>query len=128
MVIPTKNGSITYPAVHNSLINILIDSSYNVASGQSFSLASYLPVGTNIKIILKPSANYNVQGYGVESGSIVGYTMNSTSDSMVFTGAGNNTISNANIIFGAWIPTSTDIIIYENNATSPTRMHKITTN
>lgn len=119
---------ITYPVEYNSKPNILNYPSLLTPTSTLYSVAAYLPKGTSLKLVFKPSAGYSICGFGFQLGQIVGYTAQNYADSNVFVAVGDNKIVNNIVGFGSWVPTSTDILIYENNSATPTRINVITTN
>jgi hypothetical protein len=126
--IPTNE--IVYPKTYNSKTNILVDSSFIVEPGIFYTMAAYLPKGTSIKILCKPSLGYDWGAAGFAfSGS--GYTFeNNYPDSLIYTATGNDLTISIQVMFGESapvVPTSIDILIYENNSIDPTRIKTVKT-
>lgn len=124
--IPTNN--IAYPKTYNLKTNILVDSSFIVVPGYFYSMAAYLPKGTSIKVLCKPSEGYDWGATGFAVFEATGYAIeNNYPDNMIFTATGNDSVVNIPVMFGelAIVPTSIDLIIYENNSTEPTRIKTV---
>lgn len=121
------NKKILYPMNVNFKQNILNDSILNFSNGNRYSIGADLPIGTNLKILVKPSTGCNMYGCGVWPMENIGWTYSHHyPDSMVFRATGKNQTVDMPFAFG--INNSVDFIIYENNATTPTRIKTITTN
>jgi hypothetical protein len=126
--IPTNN--ITYPKTFNSKTNILVDSSFIVEPGPLYTMAAFLPKGTSIKIVCKPSAGYNwgAAGFAFDG---TGYIFeNNYPASMIYTATGNDQTISIPLMFGESgpvEPTSIDLFIYENNSIDPTRIKTVRT-
>lgn len=126
--IPTNN--ITYPKTFNSKTNILVDSSFIVEPGIFYTMAAFLPKGTSIKILCKPSSGYDwgAAGFAFEG---TGYIFeNNYPDNMIYTATGNDLTISIPLMFGESapvVPTSIDLIIYENNSIDPTRIKTVRT-
>ncbi len=119
----TFNNFIQYPYIINAEENLLKDSSFFVTNGIQYSVGAFLPFGTSLKVVSKPTP-----GYGWSNGNIgyylglnVGWTYNNYyPDSLVFTANGINQTIYVPVMLMA--PTSSDFVIYENNAVIPTRI------
>jgi hypothetical protein len=123
----TFNKFISYPYILDSKENLLYDSSFYVTGGIRYSFGAYLPIGTSIRVILKPSTGYNWNngniGFYVMENSGWIFDNNPWPDSTIFSANGNNQTVNIPVEFGP--PTSTDFLIYENNAAIPARIKTI---
>jgi hypothetical protein len=130
-------NNITYPLTFNSKINILIDSSFVVLPGITYSIAVYLPIGTSIKIICKPTNNINWGAAGFDIFDAIGFSVeNNFPNNLTLTASGNDKQVNLPIMFGGSAPvdstspvdtTSIDFIIYENNSEDTTRVKTVRT-
>jgi hypothetical protein len=126
--IPTNY--ITYPKTFNSKTNILVDSSFVVEPGAFYTMAAFLPKGTSIKIVCKPSEGYNwgAAGFAFDG---TGYTFeNNYPASMIYTATGNDQTVSISLMFGESAPvepTSIDLLIFENNSIDPTRIKTVRT-
>jgi hypothetical protein len=122
---------ITYPTIYDSKINILIDSTFVVEPWAIYSLAAYLPIGTSIKILCKPSEGYDWGAAGFFTSNAVGFTIaNNYPNNLTLTATGNNQTVNIPVMFGESAPvtpTSIDFFIYENSSTDLTRIKTVRT-
>lgn len=121
---------ITYPLKYNSRINILNDSSFVVMSDTAYSIAAYLPIGTSIKIVIKPSDRENWGAIGFNAMNVTGCTAKSNYPiDWTITAEGNDHFINLPVMFGGRIDhvneTSIDFFIYENNSTVCTRLKTV---
>jgi hypothetical protein len=119
-------NQIKYPYIVNSKQNLLKDSVFPVLSGmQNYCIGAFLPSGSTLKIVIKPSAGYfGIGAAGPITNQNNGWLFNVTwPDSTVFNATGNN--QNIDIGFMFAPPTSVDIKIYENGASTPIRTKTI---
>lgn len=124
-------NNITYPKKYNSQTNVLIDSSFVVSPGIIYSIAAYLPVGTSIKIVCKPSIGYDWGAAGFATPDATGILIEDNyPNNLTFTAIGNDQIVNVPVLFGGGAPvtpTSIDFFIYENNSEVYTRLKTVKT-
>ncbi len=122
---------ITYPTVVHSKINILVDSSFIMIPGITYSVGAYLPIGTSIKVICKPTYNVDWGAFGVSIFEAIGFTLeNNYPDNITMTAKGNDETVTVPVMFGESAPvspTSIDFVIYENNSEDYTRLKTVTT-
>jgi len=116
---------IGYPYIVNDRENLLCDSNFNVGGG-IYSIAAHLPIGTSLKVVIKPTSGYNWHegniGFFVMEN--IGWTFsNYHPDSVILIANGNNETIDLPCMFGP--PTSSDFILYENNSNIPTRIKVI---
>ncbi len=122
------NNYISYPYILDSKENVLADSSFNPTPGVIYSIGAFLPTGTSLKVKIKKSPGFNNNALGYLSASFNGWTFNNyLPDSTELIAYGNNQTVNVSALFGS-SPSifSYDFYIYENNATTPTRIKTIT--
>ena len=121
--------NITYPLSFDTRLNVLIDSSFSVRPGIIYSISADLPKGTSIKILCKPSANFDWGPSGFIIEEKIGYEYhNFYPDSLIFLANGNNAVVNVPIMFGESgpiDPTSLDFLIYENGSDTITRIKTV---
>jgi hypothetical protein len=116
----TFNNFITYPRIVNSKENQLYDSTFVPASNVWHSLGAFLPIGTALKLVVKPTSGNWTAGTGFLYQQNIGWTYSMYyPDSIVLQANGVNQTLDMPFIWGP--PSSFDFILYENNATSPTR-------
>ena len=118
---------ISYPYILDSKENLLYDSSFFVTGSIIYSFGGYLPLGTSLRIVAKPSPGYNWNNGNLMwyIGENIGWSFNNNPwpDSIILDANGNNQTINIPIMFGP--PTSTDFKIYENHSKIPTRTKTI---
>jgi hypothetical protein len=124
-------NNITYPKKYNSQTNVLVDSSFVVSPGIMYSIAAYLPVGTSIKIVCKPSSGLDWGAAGFATPEATGISIEDNyPNNLTFTATGNDQTVNVPVMFGSGDPvtsTSIDFFIYENNSENYTRLKTVKT-
>jgi hypothetical protein len=124
----TFNNFILYPYIVSTRENLLYDSSFYVTGGIDYSMSAVLPIGTSLKVVIKPTPgfNWNSGNIGFAILQNVGWTFNNDGypDSVYLYANGNNQSIDIPVQFGS--PTSSDFFIYENGVTTPTRVKTIT--
>jgi hypothetical protein len=124
-------NNITYPKKYNSKINIIVDSSFVVSPGITYSIAAFLPIGTSIKIICKPSDNIYWGAAGFFIYDAIGFSIeNNYPTNIILSATGNDQTANIPVMFGESAPvdpTSIDFLIFENNAEDTTRVKTVRT-
>lgn len=117
---------IEYPGFYSVRQNLIYDSVFNVISGFDYSLSAYLPLGTSLKILIKPTAgsNWNTGQVGYHPLDNQGWTIeNYYPDSMIFKASGNNQTVDVPFTFsGPPMSSSTDFFIFENGSSIPLRV------
>lgn len=116
----TFNNLITYPRIVNSKENLLYDSTVVPTSNNWHSLGAYLPMGTSLKLVIKPTSGNWTSGTGFNLQYNIGWVLNNYHpDSVVLHANGIDQTVDMPLMWGP--PSSFDFILYENNSTSPTR-------
>jgi hypothetical protein len=119
---------ITYPVTYDGNLNLLIDSTFFVQKGMTYSLAANLPKGTSIKVECKPTNNKDWGGIGFVSVQRIGYNYHDYyPNSILYEAEGEDKLVNVPVMFGG-SATSVDFYIFENDSTSAIRIKTIRTN
>ena len=107
---------ITYPVTYENKLNILRDSDFVLQPGTRYSLAAYLPEGTSISVVCKPTEGNEWGGAGFLTPDRSGYKYTDYyPESLEFKARGEDEYVNVDVIFGS-TPTCIDLFIYENNS------------
>lgn len=116
---------ITYPVTYDNRLNILRDSDFALQPGNRYSVAAFLPEGTSISVVVKPTDGINWGGAGFLTPDRTGYQYHDFyPQSVEFKASGEDDYVNVDVIIGS-SATSIDFIIYENNSSVITRQKTV---
>ena len=117
--------TITYPPTYDNKLNLLRDTDFVLQPGSIYSAAAYLPEGTSIHVVWKPTTGKDWAGTGFYTPDRIGYKYyDFYPDSLIFDATGEDDYVNVALSLGSG-PNSLDIIIYENDSPGITRQKTV---
>lgn len=118
------NNYIQYPYIILSKENLLADTTFPTVSLVEYMVGAYLPYGTSLKLLIKPTPGFGMSGFAYSGTGNDGWTINNYfGDSLVFTASGMGQTVSVPVMWGP--PTSIDFFFYENNSPVPTRIKTV---
>lgn len=125
MKLKADEPQITYPFIVDSKQNFLTDTIFGFNNSWTYMLAAYIPKGMSVKIVCTGSVGTDLQGGGNWIMQNEGWTItNNHPISFTYEASGDDKI--VKVPFMCTVKKTIDFTIYENGATSPTRIRSIT--
>ena len=119
-----EEPQISYPFNVDSKQNLLTDTVFSFNNSSTYMIAAYIPKGKSLKVVCTGSAGNDLQGGGNWIMQNSGWTItNNNPISFTYEATGDNEI--VKIPFMCTAKKSLDFTIYENGATTSTRVRSV---